>query len=250
MRVADGGQPVYHEDILPDGHHEIIFHLKGHGARKNAGQARWCVEPDSFIAGQHLSSYQLELKGDSFLYGIRFYPHTLYTLTGFPAYYVTNTILPLEEERSLKILRHCITDKPDITFKNLEQALMKLVPHNMSHTSGFARIAHSVETIMRCNGNIRIDTLIGQTGLSHKHFDTLFNQFVGIHPKTFCTILKLNYFVRCKNYDPQKTLTQCAYDANFYDQAHLVKVFRSFTGKTPSQYFRSIQHISDQFSEL
>jgi AraC-like DNA-binding protein len=104
---------------------------------------------------------------------------------------------------------------------------------------------------MKYKGDIRIDQLIHAGGISPKYFDTLFKQFVGINPKTFCSIIKLNHFIGYRNNNPGKKLTECTYEANFFDQSHLIKLFKNVTGKTPKGYFRTNDHhINNYFSVL
>ena len=243
------GSP-YTEDILPDGHHEIIFHLSGDNAIRSNNSTGRIKEPGAFFAGQTLQSYSLELKNNSLLYGIRFYPHTVHFLFGFPAHIITNNMLPLHEIPKARMLANCISDDTAITFKNLEKALLQLEQEVTVSTNKFQYARHAVEEIIKNKGNTRIDRLIQQTGVSQRYFDTLFNESVGINPKAFCNIVQLNHFISYKNDHPHKSLTACCYEAGFFDQSHLVKLFRSVTGYSPKEYFKKPNHINNYFSVL
>jgi AraC-like DNA-binding protein len=250
LRVSGLAGTVYKEDILPDGHHEIIFHLTADHAKRAAPCSSWINEPVSFIAGQTLQSYSLELKNDSIIYGIRFYPHTLGPLLGFPADLLTDKIVPLSEFSRAALLKGCITETPEKTFANFERVLMKLASRADLSSNRFSYIQYSVAEIMKHNGDIRIDRLIHKTGVSGRYFDTLFMQSVGITPKAFCKIIKLNHFIQYRNAHPLKSLTECSYEANFFDQSHLIKLFRSVTGKRPGDYFSDANQISNTFAAL
>jgi AraC-like DNA-binding protein len=250
LQVTDLAENTYKEDIIPDGHHEIIFHCKPNSARRTEKNNTWIHEPDSFFAGQNSRSYSLELAGDSLLYGIRFYPYTLNNLFHFPADCITDNILPLYEIPKTKILQDSITKNPQQTFANLEKALMKLLEQTdpLSRTSKC--IQHSVSEIIKSNGDVKIENLVQNTGLSLKYFGTLFKQQVGITPKSFSNIIKLNYFINYKNNHPYKNLTECTYEANFFDQSHLIRIFKEITGKSPKAHFNSTNHINNYFSDL
>ncbi len=250
LKVSDFTERSYMESILPDGHHEIIFHLSADNAKRRNSNTDWVKEPDSFFAGQTLNSYSLELKNNSQLYGIRFYPHTLSLLFGFPADFITNNILPLHEISESKSLRNCVSENPEETFKNFETVLLQLSGRIDLSANKFQHIDYSVSEILQNKGDIRIDRLIKETGISQRYFDTLFRQSVGINPKPFCKIIKLNHFINYRKNNPHKKLTECCYEAGFFDQSHLIKLFRTVTGQSPKEYYNNSNQINNYFSAL
>jgi AraC-like DNA-binding protein len=240
----------YTEDILPDGHHEIIFHLAADNAKRGNSASGWIKEPDAFFAGQTLQRYSLALKNNSVLYGIRFYPHTLSFLFNLPADIITNNMLPIQEIRDARRLRDCISEDPNETFRNFESALLQLCSRTDLSTNKFQYINYSIGEILRSKGDITIEQLIKSTGISQKYLDTLFKQSVGINPKPFCNIIKLNHFISYRKNHPQKNLTACCYEANFFDQSHLIKLFRKVADQSPRDYFNGTNQINNYFSEL
>jgi AraC-like DNA-binding protein len=250
LQVYDVGDSVYREDILPDGHHEIIFNVTGKNAKRTTEQANWIVEPDAFFAGQTIHSYSLELENNSLLYGIRFHPHTLHVLFGFPADLATNNLLPLYDIPSARILQDCITEEFEATCGNLEKALLQLCKGVELGTNKFQYIDYAVQEIIKHKGDVSINELLKGTGISQRHFDTLFKQSVGINPKPFCNIVKLNHFINYKKSHPHKKLIECCYESNFFDQSHLIKLFKSVNNKSPKEYFRDYNQINDYFTAL
>lgn len=76
LKVLDLIETAYEEEIIPDGHHEIIFHLSSEPAKRKTGNDEWRDEPVAFFAGQDLGSFKVQLKPSAIIYGIRFQPHT------------------------------------------------------------------------------------------------------------------------------------------------------------------------------
>jgi AraC-like DNA-binding protein len=252
LEVASDLSGPYEEDIIPDGHHEIIFQLRsGNAWRKSDGrqcEGDWQCEPAAFFAGQTLQSYRLRLMPGTITYGIRFYPHTLALMFGFPADRITDRLCPLDDPRADELYR-CIDPNPERTFARWEQWLAARIGA-LQLTPGFQYTAASVATILQHKGNIRISGLMRLTGVSARHLDSLFDKYVGVTPKVLAIIVKFNYFLQYRNGHPGKSLTECVYEANFYDQSHLIKLFRSFTGKAPAAWFREQNYISDRFASL
>jgi AraC-like DNA-binding protein len=250
LRVYDLGDTVYREDILPDGHHEIIFHVTSKNAKRTTEQSSWINEPNAFFAGQTLHSYSLELENNALLYGIRFHPHTLNLLFGFPADLATNNMLSLYDIPAARILFDCITSAFEETCINLEKALLQLCKGVDLGANKFQYIDYAVKEIIKHKGDVAISYLLKGTGVSQRHFDTLFKQSVGINPKPFCNIVKLNHFINYKNTHPHKKFIECCYESNFFDQSHLIKLFKSVTRQSPKEYFRNFNHINDYFAAL
>jgi AraC-like DNA-binding protein len=240
----------YHEDIIPDGHHEIIFHFNENCAKRGTGGNTWIKEPAAFFAGQTSRSYSLELSNECLIFGIRFYPHTLHTLFSFPANESTDKLLPVEDIREAKDLIDCLSKNIRRTFHRFEELLLQKAANLDLFSNHYRYIDHSVNEIIRKKGDIKIDSLIKQSGVSAKYYDTQFNRFVGITPKAFCNIVRLNHFISYRNNFPEKRLTECAYEAGFFDQSHLIRLFRSVTGQTPSAWFHQSNFINNQFIEL
>jgi AraC-like DNA-binding protein len=247
LEVVNSGERCYEEDIIPDGHHEIIFHLHANTAKRKMEHESWGSEPAAFFAGQTLQSYSLQLQPGSVLYGIRFYPHTMALLFNVPASIFTDQLLTLSDIPGATVLQHCVTDNAAKTFSCFEKVLSGRIA-GLQPSNGFLYVNAAVASVLQHNGDVRIDALMRQTGVSVRHLDTSFKQFVGITPKVFCNIIRLNHFIRYRAGHSFKSLTECAYEAAFYDQSHLIKLFRTFTGKSPKAYFKDTNYINEHFT--
>lgn len=98
-------------------------------------------------------------------------------------------------------------------------------------------VAAALALIHQHKGNIRIGTLAEQLHTSQSPLEKRFRQTVGTSAKKFAAIVRLKHVL--KNFTADKSLTELGYEAGFYDQAHFIKEFKSFTGESPSQYFSS-----------
>lgn len=242
------GKP-YEEAVIPDGHHEIIFHLqKGGGRRLN--NTGWDEEPAAFIAGQTLKEYRVRLEAGSVIYGIRFLPHTIHPLIHLPLHELTGRILPLEVTRQLAPLVRCISENSRATFKSLEEELLRIIVQTQPANRSFLKVEAAVGLLMATKGSIQIDAVLTQVSLTGKHLDTLFQRYVGINPKKLANIIRLNHFIDYKAKNPSASLTNCSYEVDMYDQSHLIKLFRDFTGNAPKLYLKANNVISNQFARL
>jgi AraC-like DNA-binding protein len=98
-------------------------------------------------------------------------------------------------------------------------------------------IHHAIQQIQLANGSIRIKELVSTLPLSHDPFEKRFRRLTGTSPKQFSSIVRLRKVI--DTYDPATNLTEAALTAGYFDQAHFIKDFRSFTGQSPQEFFKS-----------
>ncbi len=99
-------------------------------------------------------------------------------------------------------------------------------------------ILDSVQTIKLANGNVRIKNLAASLFISQDQFEKRFRQTIGTSPKQFAKTVRLRSLIG--NYPRAQNLADAALKAGYFDQAHFIKDFKSFTGQTPKDYFSSL----------
>src|SRR5579871_787609 len=109
------GLSVYEELIPPDGHHELIFYLEDYRSRRLAERDEWIEQPGTLIATQTLESYRMQMQAGARLYGVRFYPHTLYPLLRVPLHELGSAVLPMDELLRGRGLEACIDEDVEAT---------------------------------------------------------------------------------------------------------------------------------------
>ena len=83
---------------------------------------------------------------------------------------------------------------------------------------------------------VRVDALASTLGVSDRHLRRAFAQTVGLGPKTFARMARLQRALgRMRS---TSTWTEIAADAGYYDQAHMIAEFRDLLGMTPAAFAR------------
>jgi AraC-like DNA-binding protein len=97
------------------------------------------------------------------------------------------------------------------------------------------RIILAVELIKKHSGNLKITVIARQLKISQGQLEKSFRKTVGASPKKFACIVRFRKVLTIAH--NEKNLTQLGLEAGFFDQAHFIKDFKSFTGFTPERYF-------------
>lgn len=96
-------------------------------------------------------------------------------------------------------------------------------------------VVQAVERIVKSGGKLPIAELASELHISQSPLEKRFRRLVGASPKKFASIVQLQQVIG--HYEGGESLTALSYQAGFYDQAHFIKAFRHFTGRTPADFF-------------
>lgn len=98
-------------------------------------------------------------------------------------------------------------------------------------------IAAAIQKIHSAKGIIKIKELADTLYISQDAFEKRFRKIAGTSPKQFSSVVRMKSIINQRQYG--QTLTEIAFDAGYFDQAHFNKDFKLFTGQTPSDFFKS-----------
>ena len=96
----------------------------------------------------------------------------------------------------------------------------------------------AVERIHDAGGNLDIATLARELGHSHKHLIHQFHEHVGLPPRRLARLLRFDRAVQRLKAGGPVRWADFAVELGYFDQAHLNRDFRQFTGGPPSALLR------------
>lgn len=107
----------------------------------------------------------------------------------------------------------------------------------LQETSTDLLVQRAIQQIQLSSGTVRINELLANLPISQDPFEKRFRRVVGTSPKQFSKIVRLRSVIN--QYSSEQSLTNMAHQAGYFDQAHFIKDFRSFTGQAPHLFFQS-----------
>ena len=230
-----------HEELsLPDGSASFVFNF---GAPYQRAE---CHQPDIWsefgrCSLPHQGKYSVLITQSSpiRLLGVRFKP---YGLAPFYEVNMNNYPIPfilhgLKLKPFVGDLEQGLWSTNDFQERKeiLEYYLLKRVGNIPAPDK---LVTKAVSIMVKNGGNLKISNLHEQLCISKSTLEKKFQEHVGLSPKILCNIFRLNSIVYTHEQDPTPTLTELSYKQGFFDQAHLVHNFRSFTGLPPGRFFR------------
>jgi AraC-like DNA-binding protein len=122
-------------------------------------------------------------------------------------------------EQKVKVLEAFLIDRLVSTPKKQEKiGLVEMLCNSISHHED----------------SFDMSRLAVETGFSVRYIQKLFLNYVGISPNNFFSVQRFNKSLELVR-SAEMSLTNIAYECGYYDQAHFIREFKSYTGLTPSQ---------------
>ncbi len=109
-------------------------------------------------------------------------------------------------------------------------------------------VGTAAKLLYHTKGQCRIEELADSCHASVRQLQRGFQRVVGASPKVYARILRFEQAQRRLMTEPETDLTGLAYKCGYSDQAHFIKEFRAFTGKSPSEYAREMRQLQDLLS--
>jgi len=116
---------------------------------------------------------------------------------------------------------------------------------NRKHPSSEMLVSAAIDFIIRSKGQSSLTDLEKFSGFSKRHLQRIFSEQVAVSPVQLARLIRFRVLLRDLQ---QKNLslsnTSLAYEYEFFDQAHMIREFRKFTGITPNAYRKLQQKIT------
>lgn len=222
-----GGVP---DAIFPDGRIELIVHYSGTFWRHSDGAVT--KQPASLLVGQMTGPAVLAPEGYAGVAAIRLRPAAARTLLRFSLAEISERFVDLEAIfPSVVSLRQQLADAKEDAKRiaALEEWLLERACSDPRQP-----IEAAVDTILRSGGRASVDHLAVLTGLGIRQIERQFLQDVGLSPKTFSRIVRLQSALR--QIRAGQPLSDVAVGCGFYDQAHMARDFRHLAAMSPTAW--------------
>jgi AraC-like DNA-binding protein len=235
--------------LIPDGNPGIVFHYETPLLQNAGGNTPYIQQPKSFIYGQVTKDAEFISNERIGMIVVVLQPYALNSLTNIPAHRLTNAICSLQEiwgkqglalEKSVLSTRE-IRARLGLIEKFLIRKL-QIAPDPM--------VKFSIDWMAAHPDSGSIHELVAQLPIGERQLERAFKTHIGVSPKMFASMIRLQYFLKSM-YRPGKTnLTSLAYGSGYYDQAHLVRTFKMKSGITPSRYLEVRDFLALNFIQL
>lgn len=222
--------------VMPSGYIELVLHLSNARCELKVN-TDWQKSAAFSLVGFWTTPYFLQFQDKVEVFGIRFKPEAIYFIFGVPAAEFINSSANLEEIFSPCLTSFCyqieglkrIEERTQLADNYLLSRLYKAQKRQ-------SYVQMAAELIRHQKVGITVESLSQEVCISTRQLEREFKSKLGMGPKAYLRISRLNKVLQLLNQNPFIPLAQLSYLCGYADQAHFIREFKQLTGELPSVY--------------
>jgi AraC-like DNA-binding protein len=221
--------------VLPDACVELFVNFSSNqDSLSTVTGKKIFMNSQSFVISRMSNFMDVQMKSKTGFISICFYPSTAYLFFQLPMNEIADSLTDLHYlwSTEAKTMEDEVGNAKNNEQKSsiIQRYLLKQLNRNKFDKT----IDYCVQQINKTNGLFSVAELANKVGLSQRHLSRKFNQCIGLSTKEFIHINRfIDSLVYLKKY-PLMNLTDIAYESGYYDQAHFIHDYKTFSGLTPS----------------
>jgi len=206
------------------------------------------LQPQAFLCGHEKAYNDLEYSGSIDMICVVFHPIGAKLFFNMPMNELNGLHVDIYDlgDQHLTDLQKTLKDasSDELCVLLIEQFLLnrirKLTDYNLKRIHSAIKQINLQQT--------EINRLAECSCLSPRQFNRIFTEYVGTGPKEFQRIIRFQRALFILQSQPEINMAQLATTCGYYDQPHLIKEFKLFSGYTPVEYIATCAPYSDYFS--
>lgn len=195
-----------------------------------------------FLYGQTLKPISLEVQGPYRFVVFQFYPFALKYLLDINPIQLNDKCYDLLQISTINTHQYhqklTATKSLNQQIETISDMIEELIGNN--HISENAPIQKVVKEIIEARGQVKIKSIRDKVFLTERTLERKFKNQTGLTPKQFAKIIQFQTSLSKLSQADFDKLTHVGLDSGFTDQSHFIRVFKEYTGKTPSYYLKSV----------
>lgn len=196
------------------------------------------------LTGQYLDDVVMVTTGHTHIISVNFKPGGMYAIFGVPQNFYESKNVSLDDIESniSSLLWEELMEQQGIAGRIhiLEEFLIQHVRRSRMPVTEMSRMA---EYIRAFEGQISVHLLAGMAGMSVRTFSRRFSSQIGLSPKQYAEIIRLNRVCSDMVNTGKHDLLTIALHHGYYDASHLINTFKKYLHLTPSEF--TIQLLKD-----
>ena len=223
--------------IIPDGIPALIFYDtpnlfidEKHG-----------MLPQLYLYGAATTYSNQQIQGNFRVIGVYFQPTAVKALFSIDAIELSNLNLSIEDLIGPALLEQLLNASSTLEkltiISNFLTSRIQCQKYDHSKASLAYHLLQKQKSLSEVQTELR---------LSERSLERIFQQHIGISPKTFSRILRFQDSLSSLKQltHSKQSLTTVGYTHGYFDQSHFIREFQEFTGSSPKKYLsQSDEHL-------
>lgn len=230
-------EDVQRQRIVPDGTIEMAFIL-GDDIKRYTSEEDFIIQPRSMVLGQIIDPFYIEPTGYVNTFAIRFYPYGFANFVSVSLKDLAKTETPIEMLFGEEVAQKLEQDIIQATDTKQRIAIIECFLRNKLNDQVMVSniVGSTIDTLLATKGSASINDILEGNLSKRRQLERMFVKQVGISPKQLGKLIRLQSALKMLLNQEDESLTNIAYNNEYYDQAHFTKDFKEFTGVSPKEF--------------
>lgn len=225
------------QKIIPDGCIEMTFNF-GDKIKRFTSETDFILHPNAMVMGQRTKSFDILPTGNVDTFAICFYPHGFANFVNLP---LENLV---DQETPIKVLFNEMQanelEQNLILATNTKERIQIIETFLLNKLNDEATIENIVKTtvdaLLTTKGSTPIHVVLKDNLSQRRQLERHFKKQIGISPKQLSKAIRLQATLQMLASQKSETLTEIAYEHEYFDQNHFIKDFKELVGITPKEF--------------
>ena len=195
-----------------------------------------------FLYGQTLDPVSLDIEGRYKFVVFQLYPFASKYLVGIDPKQLNDDCYDLLRINHIDVDAYRIklihSDNLEQQVRIISELMQQLVKSNKVTENDSVQQAISI--VIEYKGQIKVNELLEQLYITERTLERNFISQVGLTPKQFTKIIQFQYSLHKLSEAKFNKLIDVGFDSGFTDQSHFIRVFKKYTGQTPTYFLKNI----------
>lgn len=236
--------PRLKERIFPSGTFELVFNLRDDEMRiyedSQSNEFQRCS--GAIVSGPYAGFFVTDTAEEASVMGVHFKPGAAFPFLQPDANEFAERHVDLGTiwGRAASEIRDRLSETP--SPKCRIRLLQEFLSSRLSGRSRHSAVALALAAFDRGRSQMTRE-LSREAHLSEKRFIDVFRREVGLRPRLFHRIRRFQRVLTRVHQSSDRDWSDFALDHGYFDQSHLIRDFRSFSGLSPGDYFRRLDNL-------
>jgi AraC-like DNA-binding protein len=219
------------QKIVPDGCIEMTFNF-GDKIRRYTSETDFILHPNAMVMGP---------TGNVNTFAICFYPIGFANFVTRPLENLVDKETPISElfgQEVADILEQQMIQAADTKQRiDIIEAFFLKILIDKNTISNIVK--STVDALLKTNGTTPINDILTDNISKRRQLERHFRKQIGISPKQLSKAIRLQATLNLLLNRKTETLTDIAYENDYFDQNHFIKDFKDLVGVTPKEYLNN-----------
>lgn len=229
----DAAAPAVVCPYPPTPQNSLFFYINDRIKVQPEGTAVFTEQPRSVLVGPQLNRVTIDVNRDHKAVRVGFHPGGLHRLLGFSMAGMIDASYDAADVfgKEMKELDEKLQEASH--FDTIKDIVEQFLLQKAGRLKDILPFDKAMLELLRSGGTMPVEKIASLACLSLRQFERVSKKRIGLPPKLFARIVRFSKAYRLRENFTGMSWTQIAYECNYFDQMHLIRDFKQFTGVSP-----------------